>query len=82
MGEKKDRVTDALNATRAAIEEGIVPGGGTALLRCLNVLDTVPAANEDQVSVSCFLNFCHKIFCIIHRTTDGHLNYVQNFGKS
>ena len=33
MGEKKDRVTDALNATRAAIEEGIVPGGGTALLR-------------------------------------------------
>ena len=34
MNEKKDRVTDALNATRAAIEEGIVPGGGVALLRC------------------------------------------------
>ena len=33
MNEKKDRVNDALNATRAAIEEGIVPGGGTALLR-------------------------------------------------
>ena len=38
MGEKKDRVTDALNATRAAIEEGIVPGGGTALLRYSNSL--------------------------------------------
>ena len=34
MNEKKDRVTDALCATRAAIEEGIVPGGGVALLRC------------------------------------------------
>jgi chaperonin GroEL (HSP60 family) len=33
VNEKKDRVTDALNATRAAVEEGIVPGGGTALLR-------------------------------------------------
>ena len=48
MGEKKDRVTDALNATLAAIEEGIVPGGGTALLRCLGVLESVPAANDDQ----------------------------------
>ena len=35
VNEKKDRVTDALNATRAAVEEGIVPGGGVALLRCL-----------------------------------------------
>ena len=35
MNEKKDRVTDALNATRAAVEEGIVPGGGVALLRCV-----------------------------------------------
>lgn len=48
MNEKKDRVNDALCATRAAIEEGIVPGGGTALVRCLDVLDTVPVANEDQ----------------------------------
>jgi chaperonin GroEL len=37
VGEKKDRVTDALNATRAAVEEGIVPGGGTALLRSIKV---------------------------------------------
>lgn len=41
-------MTDALNATRAAIEEGIVPGGGTALLRCLSVLDNVQTANFDQ----------------------------------
>merc|ERR1719420_1755235 len=48
VNEKKDRVTDALNATRAAVEEGIVPGGGTALLRCIDILDKVPVANEDQ----------------------------------
>jgi chaperonin GroEL len=46
--ERKDRVDDALNATRAAVEEGIVPGGGVALLRALKVLDTVKGANEDQ----------------------------------
>lgn len=48
MNEKKDRVTDALNATRAAVEEGIVPGGGVALLRCINSLDSVVTTNEDQ----------------------------------
>merc|ERR1712073_231430 len=48
MNEKKDRVNDALCATRAAIEEGIVPGGGTALVRCLDVLDNVSVANDDQ----------------------------------
>jgi len=48
MNEKKDRVNDALCATRAAIEEGIVPGGGTALLRCLTVLEDLPTSNEDQ----------------------------------
>ena len=37
--EKKDRVDDALNATRAAVEEGILPGGGVALIRSLKVLD-------------------------------------------
>ena len=46
--EKKDRVDDALNATRAAVEEGIVPGGGVALLRALKVLDALKPANEDQ----------------------------------
>jgi len=48
VNEKKDRVTDALNATRAAVEEGIVPGGGVALLRCVQSLDGVTTSNEDQ----------------------------------
>jgi len=48
VNEKKDRVTDALNATRAAVEEGIVPGGGVALLRCISALDAVTAENADQ----------------------------------
>ena len=46
--EKKDRVDDALNATRAAVEEGILPGGGVALIRAQKVLDKLSAANEDQ----------------------------------
>ncbi|XP_037960250.1 heat shock protein 60A-like [Teleopsis dalmanni] len=48
VNEKKDRVTDALNATRAAIEEGIVPGGGTALLRCIPTLQALRGQNQDQ----------------------------------
>ena len=46
--EKKDRVDDALNATRAAVEEGIVPGGGVALMRTLKALDGLKPANDDQ----------------------------------
>jgi chaperonin GroEL len=46
--EKKDRVDDALHATRAAVEEGILPGGGVALLRALQALDGVKTANADQ----------------------------------
>jgi chaperonin GroEL len=46
--EKKDRVDDALNATRAAVEEGILPGGGVPLLRATKVLEGVKAANTDQ----------------------------------
>ncbi len=46
--EKKDRVDDALNATRAAVEEGIVPGGGTALLRAKAAVEKVKADNEDE----------------------------------
>jgi chaperonin GroEL len=48
MKEKKARVEDALHATRAAVEEGIVPGGGVALLRCIKVLDKAKVANHDQ----------------------------------
>jgi len=46
--ERKDRVDDALHATRAAVEEGIVPGGGVALLRALKSLESLSPANEDQ----------------------------------
>ena len=46
--EKKDRVDDALNATRAAVEEGILPGGGVALIRTQGVLDKLKPANDDQ----------------------------------
>uniref|UniRef100_A0A8C1Z3U8 60 kDa heat shock protein, mitochondrial n=1 Tax=Cyprinus carpio TaxID=7962 RepID=A0A8C1Z3U8_CYPCA len=48
VNEKKDRVTDALNATRAAVEEGIVLGGGCALLRCIPALDNIKPVNDDQ----------------------------------
>ena len=48
MKEKKDRVDDALHATRAAVEEGIVAGGGTALVRALDTLDNLETENEDQ----------------------------------
>jgi chaperonin GroEL len=48
MKEKKARVEDALHATRAAVEEGIVPGGGVALIRCLEAIDKVKPSNEDE----------------------------------
>jgi chaperonin GroEL len=46
--EKKDRVDDALHATRAAVEEGILPGGGIPLLRAVKALESLSAANDDQ----------------------------------
>jgi chaperonin GroEL len=48
MKEKKDRVDDALHATRAAVEEGIVPGGGIAYIRAVNALDKLTGINEDE----------------------------------
>ncbi|WP_419241216.1 chaperonin GroEL [Cardinium endosymbiont of Nabis limbatus] len=48
MKEKKDRVDDALHATRAAVQEGIIPGGGVALLRAAGILDTISVENEDE----------------------------------
>ena len=50
MKEKKDRVDDALHATRAAVEEGIVPGGGVALLRTRGALEKLTSANLDEVT--------------------------------
>jgi chaperonin GroEL len=50
MKEKKDRVDDALHATRAAVEEGIVPGGGIAFIRAIDVLEKKKGANEDETT--------------------------------
>ena len=50
MKEKKDRVDDALSATRAAIAEGIVPGGGVAYIRCIDSLEGLKGANEDETT--------------------------------
>jgi chaperonin GroEL len=51
MKEKKARVEDALHATRAAVEEGIVPGGGVALLRCLPVLEALKLEGDEKIGV-------------------------------
>ena len=51
LKEKKARVEDAMHATRAAVEEGIVPGGGTALLRCLNAIDKLKLHDDEAVGV-------------------------------
>jgi len=50
MKEKKDRVDDALAATRAAVEEGIVPGGGVALIRAIDALENMKGANDDETT--------------------------------
>jgi len=52
MKEKKDRVEDALNATRAAVEEGIVPGGGVALVRTVKALDKVEMSGDEKMGVN------------------------------
>ena len=52
MKEKKARVEDALHATRAAVEEGIVPGGGVALLRCIKALDNMKLDHDQQLGVT------------------------------
>jgi len=51
MKEKKARVEDALHATRAAVEEGVVPGGGVAFLRCLKTLDSIKAKGDESIGV-------------------------------
>ena len=72
MKEKKARVEDALHATRAAVEEGVVPGGGVALIRAQKGLDKLEGANEDQtVGVR-----------ILHRSIEEPLRQiVENAGE-
>lgn len=67
MKEKKARVEDALHATRAAVEEGIVPGGGVALVRCLGALEKLKVADEEQVGVN-----------IIRRSLEDPLRWIAN----
>ncbi len=50
MKEKKDRVDDALHATRAAVEEGIIPGGGVAYIRAIDALEKLKGDNEDETT--------------------------------
>ncbi|MCR4279077.1 MAG: chaperonin GroEL [bacterium] len=71
MKEKKHRIEDAVAATRAAVEEGIVPGGGVALLRVMHVLDSVQAEGEEAVGLQ-----------ILRRASEAPLRIIaQNAGK-
>jgi len=60
MKEKKARVEDALHATRAAVEEGIVPGGGVALLRAAKALDKVKAEGDERIGVDIIRRACEE----------------------
>ncbi|MBC7928608.1 MAG: chaperonin GroEL, partial [Bryobacteraceae bacterium] len=60
MKEKKARVEDALHATRAAVEEGIVPGGGVALLRAALVLDTLKLDGDEQIGINIIRRACEE----------------------
>ena len=60
MKEKKARVEDALHATRAAVEEGIVPGGGVALLRAAQVLDSLNSTGDEKVGVAIVRRACEE----------------------
>ena len=60
MKEKKARVEDALHATRAAVEEGIVPGGGVALLRAVRALDSLNVTGEEKIGVAIVRRACEE----------------------
>src|SRR6202011_3319986 len=60
MKEKKARVEDALHATRAAVEEGIVPGGGVALIRCIAVLEGLKLKSDEQIGVNIIRRACEE----------------------
>jgi chaperonin GroEL len=60
MKEKKARVEDALHATRAAVEEGIVPGGGVALLRAASVLDSLKSDNDEKIGINIVRRACEE----------------------
>ena len=67
MKEKKARVEDAMHATKAAVEEGIVPGGGVALLRCVKVLDTLKLDHDQKVGAD-----------IVRRAIEAPIRWIAN----
>jgi chaperonin GroEL len=69
MKEKKARVEDALNATRAAVEEGIVPGGGVAYLRCIASLEKQSLEGDEQLGIN-----------IIKRSLEEPIRWIANNG--
>jgi chaperonin GroEL len=60
MKEKKARVEDALHATRAAVEEGIVPGGGVALVRASKALETLKSEGDEQIGINIIRRACQE----------------------
>jgi chaperonin GroEL len=71
MKEKKARVEDAMHATRAAVEEGIVPGGGVALVRCISAIDALKLEGDEQIGAN-----------IVKRSMEEPLRWiVQNAGE-
>ena len=82
MKEKKDRVDDALSATRAAVEEGIVAGGGVALIRCIDALDEVNANNPDEkIGIDIVRNALSSPLYQIVSNAGGNGNVVVHFVK-
>jgi chaperonin GroEL len=83
MKEKKDRVDDALAATRAAVEEGIVPGGGVALIRCQTALDDVETVNADEkIGVEIVRNALEAPLYQIVKNAGGNGDVVVHFVKT
>src|SRR5487761_1919632 len=73
MKEKKARVEDAMHATRAAVEEGIVPGGGVALVRCVAALDGLKVEGDEQIGIDIIKRACEEpLRQIVHNSgTEG-----------
>ena len=93
MKEKKARVEDALNSTRAAVEEGIVPGGGVALLKASTVLDSLKVSDEERFGVNIVKKACETPIrqiaanagldgaVVLHKVLEAHQNKSsQSFG--
>ena len=90
MKEKKARVEDALNATRAAVEEGIVVGGGVALVRCMNALEKINASGEEKNGINLLkraigeplkhiaVNAGHEGAVVLRKVMDGKDDYGFN----